>query len=205
MFVLKIVPCKNKDRVNIYSDEGYKCSLNMEFILKYGILEGKDISDEKINEAIIEDSKRYAFDISLKYISNAPHTKKQVEDYLFKKGIDKKGIASAIDKLIEYKYINDDDYAKSFIEELIRKGSSKRAAFKKLIDHGINKDTANETIKLFTDAIEKENASKVYDTMKRRYVGSDKKIRDKIWRALSSKGFESHTISTILSDSEDEF
>ena len=206
MFISKIVPCKNAQRINIYSDEGYKCSLNKEFILKYGIFEGKDISDDIINNAIDEDAKRYAFDLAIKYISSAPHTKKQVMDYLVKKGIEKKGIESAINKLKEYKYIDDDDYAQSYLEELIRKGSSRRAAYRKLTERGIDKDTANETIKCFTDAIEKENASYVYETLKKRFGDiSDKKTRDKIWRTLSSKGFESHTISGLLLGSDDEF
>ncbi|MEZ4357876.1 MAG: RecX family transcriptional regulator [Eubacteriales bacterium] len=206
MFILKITPCKKKGRVNIYSDEGYKCSLNMEFILKYHISEGKDILDDIIDEAIIEDARRYAFDLAIKYISNMPHTKKQVVDYLNKKGIDKKGIKSAIDKLIEYKYIDDNDYATSFLEELIKKGVSKRAAFNKMLEKGIDKQTANEAIKSFSDATERENASKAYEAVKNRYGDvTDRKVRDKIWRFLLSKGFDSSTISKILSLDEDEY
>ena len=106
---------KHDDRVNLYVDDEFYAGVSVELILKSQLKKGQEISKEILDELILEDEKGSAFSKSVKYLSSALKTERQIKDYLRKKEYNPSTIEYVIDKLREYKYLDDEAYAKSFV------------------------------------------------------------------------------------------
>ena len=90
-----------------------------DIILKYDLLLKKEIDEYLLDEIINENSYFEAYDISLSYIESKLRTKKEIEDYLNKKGFDSKYIEYAIDKLNNLGLLNDKLYVNAYINDKI--------------------------------------------------------------------------------------
>ena len=86
------------------------------------------------------------FDRALKYLSIRQRSVKEIHDYLTRKQYEPQDIEEAIKKLIELKFLNDDDFARSFAENRQRKGKSKRAIAFELKLKGVNQDVAEDIL-----------------------------------------------------------
>lgn len=177
---------KDKNRCNVMVDGEFSFSLSIDLIIKYGIKKDVDIINLPIDEIKKEDSKIYALNLAVKYVSKALKTKKQVVTYLNNKGFDYDVISFVVDKLKEYNYINDEEYAKRYLETKSN-SEGKRLSDYKLMMKGIKKtdiDSARENV----DIDSKESA----------FLIAQKKIKNKeitvenlskVYRYLVGKGF----------------
>lgn len=177
---------KDKNRCNVMVDGEFSFSLSIDLIIKYGIKKDVDIINLPIDEIKKEDSKIYALNLAVKYLSRSLKTKKQVVTYLNNKGFDYDVISFVVDKLKEYNYINDEEYAKRYLETKSN-SEGKRLSDYKLMMKGIKKtdiDSARENV----DIDSKESA----------FLIAQKKIKNKeitienlskVYRCLVGKGF----------------
>ncbi|MBQ7408394.1 MAG: RecX family transcriptional regulator, partial [Clostridia bacterium] len=143
---------KNKSRSNIYLDGSYYCSLDNLLVIKYGLKAGVQIDEQRIIEIQEENEFSAAFDLALGYISKYKKTKKQIIDYLLKKGYLYPIAFKVVEKLASYGFADDNDYAKSFVEQsskskgklLIKMQLRARGIDEKCADNAIN-DIEDET------------------------------------------------------------
>ncbi len=191
---------KDKERCNIYIDGEFKCGLSVDLVYAYGLKSGEEISEQRLNEFILEDEKKKAFSKALKYVSKAMKTKWQVKDYLVKKGFSEQASWASVDKLKEYNYINDVDYAKSYIE-LNYKTQGKRLLESKLMAKGVKKEDillAYEMLNISFDSSAKRVAEKY---LKNKEITKENVL--KACRYLMSRGFsyeESKSAVSSLGD-----
>lgn len=96
-----------------------------------------------------------AYSKALKFLSYRPRSQKEIEDFLVKKKFDKDIIAVLIERLIELKFVNDEDFAKWWIEQRQQyRARSKRVIKQELRFKGI----AQELIEKFLDEGESDFA-----------------------------------------------
>lgn len=113
--ITAITPQKHdKTRVSIELDGAYFCGLQMDTVLAYGLKTGKDVSEEELSEMQLKSEKSQALDKALSYVSKAMKTKKQVREYLQKKGYTPEVVAYCQERLTEYKFVDDGEYAAAF-------------------------------------------------------------------------------------------
>lgn len=86
-------------------------------ILKYNLLYKKDIDNELLIEINKENYKSSIYDVSIKYISVRMRSKKELEEYLKKKKYDQKDIEETIKRLQSQDLLNDEKFAKSYIND----------------------------------------------------------------------------------------
>ena len=77
----------NKNRVNVFIDEEFYAGVSVESVYKYSLKVGMEIEKEKLAQLISENEKADAINKATAYISKTIKTKRQVKDYLLKKGI----------------------------------------------------------------------------------------------------------------------
>lgn len=188
MSVITLVKVQEKDkrRCNVFVDGEFSFSLSVDLVIKYGIKKDANLNDFPLEDIKKEDNKNYAFSLALKYLSRALKTKKQVVTYLLNKGFDQDVVFSVIDKLKEYNYVNDEEYARRYLE-LKSSSEGKRLSDYKLMIKGLKKsdiDNARDSIEINS----KENA----------FYLAQKKIKNKeintenlskVYRYLIGKGF----------------
>lgn len=86
-------------------------------ILKYNLLYKKDIDNDLLIEINKENYKSSIYDVSIKYISVRMRSKKELEEYLKKKKYDQKNIEETIKRLQSQDLLNDEKFAKSYIND----------------------------------------------------------------------------------------
>lgn len=137
------------------------------------------------------------FDRALKYLSMRARSVKEIHDYLVKKKYEEEDINEAIKRLIELKFLNDDDFARSFIESKQKKGKSKKLIQFELKLKGISKDTTEDVME-FAKSDYKTALEFITKRINQyaRYEGEEK--QKKIISRLRSRGYDWDTISKVL-------
>ncbi len=186
---------KNKERVSIFIDGEFKTGMDLFVSLKYRLSEGREIGDEELLEIVTESDNQKALDSALKMVARKLCTEKQVRDKLKEKDFAASAIKHAVEKLYEYKYLNDFSYAESFISFHKREWGVLRLKNELRLD-GVDKDIIDEVLEnLRNDGGQTEevlNAARKYVRQKKEFN------RPKVYNYLLSKGFLSEDISPAL-------
>lgn len=186
----------NKERANLYIDEKFYCGVSIELCVKYHLKKGAEINLAELDDLILEDEKQTAFNKAIKYTSSNLKTTSQIKDYLHKKGYNDNTISYVIDKMSEYKYLDDAGYAKAFIHTFSNK-YGKMKLISALKSKGISDYVIDD---VFAEGVEMEdsilNVANKY--MKNKEVNSQ--TLEKLSRFLYSRGYEFDDINKVISD-----
>lgn len=158
---------KDPSRVNIFVDGIFACGISVDVLAKENLYEGKEISSELIDQIIKEDLFNRFLSRIVDNLSKTPKTEFQVRKYLKELKFKKKNtwydedtdigwedlFNSVIKKLEEYKYLDDESYARSFVSSRIRnKPRGKSILINELMSKGVNKEIAERVCnELVTD------------------------------------------------------
>lgn len=146
------------------------------------------------------------YNLSLRYLSYRPRSEKEVFDYLQEKqkkapSLTDEDIQNIILKLQEYKFINDEDFAKFWIEQRSKyKNKPIRVIEYELKQKGISQEIINSSLfekdKKETDL---ENAKKLAAKKMEFYRGLDpKKRKEKVMNYLLRIGFSYEVVKMVL-------
>ncbi|MBE5758029.1 MAG: hypothetical protein E7345_03775 [Clostridiales bacterium] len=189
----------NKDRVNLYIDDAFYTGMNIEVVMKHQLKKGMDISEDLLEKIIFDDVKGEAFNKAIKYIGSSLKSVKQIKDYLKKKEYSDEVVCLVIDKLCEYKYVDDYEFAKSFVLTY-----SKKYGKLKIVSMLKSKGVEDNII---DDVFEEEKLESNIERVARKYLGS-KQINNETWlklnRFLYSRGYDFEEIGRIISKLKDE-
>lgn len=138
-----------------------------------------------------------AFDTALYYITFKDRTKKEISTKLKEKGYSDLDIEEAILKLKEYGYINEENYAFSYIKSNITKKGSKLISMELM-----NKGVSNEIIKEQLLEFEEREEDVIGNILESRYAEtdfSDERALRRVYSYFARKGFRYDSISNALS------
>lgn len=197
---------KNKDRVNVYIDGEYSFSLYLDTLLMLKIKIGSEIDKETIEEALLEDEYKYAFDTGLKFLARKMRSKKEIVLKLREKEVSEGSIEYATEKLEELGYIDDEEYARLYTQQV--SGTKGIILIKDhLMEKGISKDIINDVLE---DLSQKDIIEQKAYQLKERYRNDDKyKQKQKVYRALMTKGFDyddiKKAVAKVFSEETEEY
>jgi regulatory protein len=159
--ILKREPSK----VRLFLEDNiYLVSINT--IAKFALYEGKELEDNELAEIVSDGLYSDLLERTSNYITYSPRTEKQARQYIHKYLVKIKVaelnikydeiVEEVVQKLKEFKYINDYEYAKLFVKSrLDNKPRSKFVLKGELFSKGIDKETAENVLEeLFPDSIE---------------------------------------------------
>jgi len=185
---------------NIYLDGAYYCSLRLETVVENRLKVGQEISTEKLDEIQISSLYTHALDKAMGLLSKSSKTEKQVRDYLQKKGFTLSLCDKVIEKLKEYRFVNDELYAENYVECY----KSKKGKY--LIERELKlKGCGEEVIKKALENVE-EDTDSAYEIAVKFLKGKekDKKTLSSVYRKLLSKGYGYDTCNEVLDRLKDE-
>ena len=103
-----------------------------------------------------------------------------------------------INKLIEKKYLNDENFARYWVENRnLKKGISERTLKQELLKKGVSQEIVNTVIEN-SERNDEEELKKVIAKRRHRYENDDKFIK-----YLVSKGYQYYQIQEVLSADND--
>ena len=206
---------KNPNRANIFVNGKYRFSLDIFQLTQLNVKIGAKFSKVEIEnlEQQSEFGKLYA--LALNYCLMRPHSEKEIRDYLWKKTLnrklknhktgkfyDKKGVSKlsveqVLDRLIEKKYINDEKFARFWIENRNqRKGSSIKKLKSELFSKGVSSEIIEQILEN-SKRNDSEEIQKIIAKKAKKY--SDEK---KLVAYLARQGFSYDEIKKALSKDE---
>ena len=188
----------NKQKVNIYLDGEYKARMYLDTCVKYGLHAGVEIEEDRLNELVLESEKVMALNLAVKHVSTALKTKKQIVDYLKKKEFQPEIIDYVVDKMLEYRYIDDMEYIRAYFNTYSNKFGISRLQYN-LRSKGVSQKLIDEYI----DGLEKkvDTLSTCIALLKKKAKNmdlNDIKNRQKVSRFLASRGFEFDDINHAM-------
>lgn len=110
---------KGKNRVNVYVDEEFSFSCNLEIVYSLGLQTGAKVDDERIIEIVSEDEYIRCKNSALRTIEKTYKSEKEVRDKLLTKGFEESTIERTIQFLKSYNFIDDDKFADMYIRDRI--------------------------------------------------------------------------------------
>ena len=129
---------KRKNRCNLFVDGQFFAGVSVETAIKNRLKVGVEIEEKALKELLDENERAEALNKAVEYVSKSLKTKRQVKDYLLKKGYIEDVVWYCIDKLKEYDYIDDCEYIKRYIES-VSKTQGKKLVEYKLMAKGVKK------------------------------------------------------------------
>ncbi len=143
-----------------------------------------------------------ANELAMKYLAYRSRTSHEMEKYLKSKEIAEEDISSCMMYLMEYNYINDEDYCKRFFIYSIEKGRGPLRITRDLREKGISDELIRTGIeenfalggelKLAKNCVEKLLVKEFND------ISLGEKEIGRIGRRLASLGYHSHIIYELL-------
>lgn len=190
----------NKQKVNIYLDGEYKARMYLDTCVKYGLHAGVEIEEDRLNELVLESEKVMALNLAVKYVSTALKTKKQIVDYLKKKEFQPEIIDYVVDKMLEYRYIDDMEYIRAYFNTYSNKFGISRLQYN-LRSKGVSQKLIDE----YMDSLEEEvdTLSTCIALLKKKAKNmdlNDIRNRQKVSRFLASRGFEFDDINHAMTE-----
>lgn len=202
-----IVQQKDNNRVNVMVDEVYRFSLDIFQVADLGIRTDIDYTEEELTSLETESQFGKIYTRALEYCLMRPHSAKEVRDYLYRKTRDtrtktgkvKKGVTQEItarvyDRLVEKEYIDDEKFARYWIENRkLTHGASRRKLVAELRLKGVEQTIVdhylNESLRSDDNELQKVIAKK-----RTRYPDEQKLIH-----YLARQGFSYEDIKQALS------
>ena len=145
------------------------------------------------------DSFEKLYNKALRFLSFRPRSEKEIRDYLQKKNSDPQTAQKIIDKLKEYNFINDKEFARLWFESRIKlKPRAIRVIKLELKQKGIEDELIDEIFDN-TKTDDKELALVLAEKRFKRYAKEEpQKAKEKMYRFLISKGFNYDTIKDVV-------
>ncbi len=138
---------KNSSSFEIICDEGENLVVRDEVLLEYReLFVGNELDDSTIDKIRLSNEYATAYNTAMKYIASSLRTEKEVRDRL--KNYPEEIVSETVRKLIERKYLDDEYYAKCFVNTYGESKGVLRLRYelkRKGVDDGITEELLSQT------------------------------------------------------------
>ena len=200
MQIQKFKKLKN-GQYELITDEG-NYTLHENLILKYNLLIKKEL-DFSLWEQIEQENQMYViYNLSLKMLGRRIHSRKELYLSLTKKGYAKEAVIAALDLLEEQGYINDLQYAISYLHDrLLLSYDGPEKIEMQLLKNGVDQKIVREVMPDFSINLQKEKLTKlIQKEIKTNRTKSRNALFQKIVLHLIHLGYSRSLILSILDD-----
>lgn len=185
---------KNKDKFNLFADGEFFSGVLKEVAIANNLFIGKKIEEKELRDIILQSEAKQAFGKASDYLAMRMHTSRELFNKLLAKGYSKQAINIAIERLKEYGYINDAQFAEQYVN--LNTSLGRKAVANKLFAKGV----AREAVAEATSAIDSDSEKMLATNLAHKYLrGKDPaQCRQKLYAFLARKGFEHEAIAAAI-------
>lgn len=188
-----------KKKFHILFDIGEEIEISEETLIEFGLYKGQEVEDEIIDKLKFEDEKTEALLLSYRFLQRNK-TEKQLIDYLYKNKISGEIIDTVIPILNEKKYLNDEDYARRYLNDAMNiKKYGKIKIIYMLRSKGIKNDIIEKIMRDYDYELEYLNAEDLLSKKLDAEEKDPKKINS-AKKYLQGRGFEFEIINFAVEE-----
>lgn len=192
--ITKIENQKNKEKFNLFVDGQFYSGVLKETAIANNFFVGKQIEQDRLDAILVESESKQAFNKASDYLATRLHSGQELRLKLIKRGFSKPAVELAINKLKQYRYINDLAFAELFVEANSK--LSKQMLSNKLFAKGIDKTIIDKVLQNVSDFAQLEVAVSLTE----KYLKNKKfeECKNKLYAYLMRKGFGYETINKAI-------
>ena len=177
---------KTPTRCSIYLDNVFYCGLELETVMRHRLKIGDQIEPEELDEIQFDSERVRALEKALSFVTKSKKTQKQVKEHLYSKGYTEQTVESVIEKMKDYRFLDDGDYAETYARSY-SKTKGKKLIEIELKKKGVSEEDMSEAIENIGD--QTESAVNIAEKYLKNKI-KDKQNMLKCYKYLLSKGFE---------------
>ncbi len=185
---------KDPSRVNLFIDGRFFCGMSLDSLAKESLYEGLEIDQDTLYRILQMELYNRFLSRAMEYISRSPKTEFQMSKYLKELKFKKKGLwyekdleveweklfEKILSKLKEYKYIDDENYARLFVSGRLKsRPRGKSVLIGELLSKGVSKEIAElvceeevvDEYSLMKETFEKKYKGERFDYKNNKMVG----------------------------------
>ncbi|MGI9252781.1 MAG: regulatory protein RecX [Thermomicrobiales bacterium] len=208
--ITKITPqTHDADRMNVFIDGTFSFGLPALAAMEERLAPDQVIDPERLAALLAIDERARAATAALAFLAYRPRSEKEVRDRLKQKGYSPLAIDHAIEKLAGWRYLDDEDFARRWVEHrTTHQPRGTRLIEQELRTRGVNRETVRGAIE-DAEIDERAAAIEVARDRARRYQDDDPAVaRRKLAAYLARRGFGWDAVRPALDevlggDSED--
>lgn len=197
MTVTEIVPV-DKRRSKVILDDDFTLVLYRGELKRYSIEEGNEISGEVYQEIVKEILCKRARERVLFLLKSSDKTEHELRRKLKDGYYPQEAINYAIDFLNEHRFINDQEYARRYVEFNSRRKSERQIQYE-LQRKGLDKEIIGNILK--EQPVDEAAIVREYIRKKRLFPEQmDAREKSKVMASLGRKGFSYEAVSRVLGE-----
>ncbi len=191
-------------RYKLELDGCQEVELYEETILKYELLLKKNLDNSIMNEVLEYDKEWDVYYVGLKSLKTRFKSSSDLRDFLLKKEYPVELIDKAIDKLLEQGYLNDESFAKSYINnQIVTSSKGPLKISNDLLCKGVSQTIVNKEIGIFTENLQIDKINKIIKiSLKSNRTRGGSVLKNKIINDLVNAGYDLAIINKVICDYE---
>ena len=196
---------KNKKRANVYVDGKFSFSIDSFNLLKFGLKEGRKISEERILEVVKKAEGEKIWEKLLRFVSFRQRTEKEIRDWFKRKELPNILFERYLKKLKKLDLVDDKRFAYSFVQDRLSfNPKPKKVLIFELLKKGVSREIAEEVLESF-DINEESQARELLAKYKSKWKGLNLTLAwQKKMRFLLGKGYSFEIVKRIVFDERDQ-
>ena len=153
-----------------------------------------------------EERAKKAYNALVQYLAITSRSEKECKEKLYEKGYHKNEVDFAIDKAKSHRYINDEEYVRTFILFSKNKYGAKKIEYKLTAEKGVDKRLVDNMIQdMLPDSFEIQIASDMAEKYVKQKRIADRSGYQKVSAFLYQRGFSFRIINKVMAEKFDEF
>jgi regulatory protein len=181
---------------------GIELKFDSEVYFKYNLTPNSIFNSDRFNAIVDENSFRLCMNSAIRLLSQRMHSAYEIKTKLKQKGFSCHTINRVIDESAKINLLNDEQFTKNYVEELICRGQGKYKIINSLQKRGIPKEMIDENLQKLDDPESEEKRAQEVMNKKLKSLAYKKieprKLKDKLIRHLIYKGFSSDIAFKIV-------
>lgn len=195
---------KNQDRLNVFIEregkEEFAFAIDVDVFIKYGLTKGMELEDDFVQDVLEAEEAQKAYKLAINYLSYRMRAISEVRDYLVKKELSESAIKHAITRLIEQRYLNDEEFAKAYVQTKFNTSPSGPIKIKRELEQlRIPTDVVESVLESISHEDLVEKAGKF---VKRKQLETNRRssteVQQRIQQTLMQRGFTFDIISVAI-------
>ena len=190
---------ERRRRYNVFVNGEFALALEPEVLAGSGLRIDEPVTPERLRELAVEDLRKRALDGALRLLAARPRSEAEVRERLVRRGLPHDIIVHTLERLREYGYVNDAEFARFWVES--RSGANPRGRYvvqRELRTKGVDQDTADAAMEALT---EERSARKTAQKKVRSLRGLEyQEFRTRLTGYLVRRGFGYDVVRQTVND-----
>ena len=198
------------EKIHLSLDGEYIATVNADYWFTCGIKSGSEVSPEQLEELLAESARRKMMNKALDLLSMRDYSRRELSDKLVTKAWEKKErkdmdlgslkqqASDICDRLEELGLLNEERFARSYVDELIRRKHLSKSGLKTaLIQKGVQRDI----IETVLEEVEVDPVEQVRELLATKFKNrdlSDEKQKTRTVNALLRLGYRYNEINAAM-------